>query len=185
MALNLPFLKNQINRIEAEAEYTEEHEHHVVRWFTKRNPQTATEWAVTLEDNLALAPYRAISGAGVYGADPGDTCQLFGTADIPIAGMIHGDFDEILPLANSSNTPYLCRLVWGTGTLANAINAGQYTEFPFFRPAADNNRKVMRVPCRKIPITIAGLLVQIWVQTQNVADNATLDFIIGVHGYDF
>ncbi len=167
-----------------EADYTEEHLHHYVRWFGKLNPQDATHWAVTMDAHLAQ-PYRAISGNGVYGADPGDEAQLFGTADVPIAGMLAGDFNEFLAIANTSNTVYLLRIVWGTGNLAAAIAAGQYTEFPFFRPAADNNRKVTIVTCKKIPIQVAGLPTQIWCQCQNATDNATIDFFIGVHGYDF
>jgi hypothetical protein len=167
-----------------EAEYAEEHLHHYVRWFGKLNPQDATHWTVTMDGHLAQ-PYRAISGNGVYGADPGDEAQLFGTDDIPFPTMRNGDFNEILPVANSSNTAYLLRIVWGTGTLADAIIAGQYTEFPFFRPAADNNRKVMQVTSKKIPTTLAGLPTKIWCQCQNVTDNATIDFFIGVHGYDF
>lgn len=177
-------LRDQIKRIENEAEYIEEHEHHKVRWFAELNPQDATHWATPMAGALAQ-PYRAISGAGVYGADPGDEALIFGAADTPIAGMVQGDFDEILIVANSSNSVYLCRLVWGTGTLAASVLLDQYTEFPFYRAAADQVRKVMRIPCEKIPVTITGLPVQIWIQCQNVADNATMDFFIGVHGYDF
>jgi hypothetical protein len=167
-----------------ENEYIEHHLHHKVRWFGKINPQDPTHWAVAMEDHLSQ-PYRAISGNGVYGADPGDEAQVFGTADIPITGMIKGDFNEILIVANSSSTVYLSRLVWGTGTLANAVIAGQYSEFAFFRGNADNVRKVMTITCEKIPITIGGLPVQIWIQTQNATNNATIDFFLGVHGYPF
>ncbi len=173
-----------LSGVALEVEYAEEHLHHKVRWFGKLNPQDATHWAVSMQDHLAQ-PYRAISGNGVYGADPGDEAQLFGTADIPIAGMVRGDFDEILITANSSNTVYLCRLVWGTGILADAVALGQYTEFPFFRAAADQVRKVMIIPCEKVPIQIGGLDVKIWIQCQNVTDNATIDFFLGVHGYPF
>jgi len=167
-----------------EASYIEDHLHHYVRWFGKLNPQTATNWCVTMDGHLAQ-PYRVISGNGAYGSDPGDEAKLFGTADIPITGMLNGDFNEILPLANSSNTVYLLRIAWGTGNLAAAIAAGQYTEFPFFRPSADNNRKITIVTSKKIPTLVAGLPTQIWCQCQNASDNATIDFFIGVHGYNF
>jgi hypothetical protein len=167
-----------------EAEFSEEHLHHYVRWFGKLNPQDATHWSVSMADHLAQ-PYQAISGNAVYGTDLGDEAQLFGTADTPFATMKRGDFNEVLIVANSSNTVYLLRIVWGTGTLADAVIAGQYTEFPFFRPAADNNRKVMEVVSKKIPVTVGGLPTKIWCQCQNVTDDATIDFFIGVHGYDF
>lgn len=170
-------------RILRELEFIEDHLHHNVRWFGKLNPQTATNWCVSMDGHLAQ-PYQAISGNATWGGDAGDEAQLFGTDDIPIVGMKRGDFDEILPVANSSNTTYLCRIVYGTGTLAASVALGQYTEFPFFRPAADNNRKVMQTPMIKIPTYIGGLPVKIWLQTQNATDNATIDFFVGVHGYD-
>ncbi len=66
--------------IRSNSEYTEEHMHHKTRWYGKRNPQTATQWAASMSTNLANI-YRAISGNGVYGTDPNDEAQLFGTAD--------------------------------------------------------------------------------------------------------
>lgn len=176
--------KNLLIQAQNFAEFADDHQHHLVRWFGKLNPQTATNWCVTMDGHLTQ-PYRAISGAGVYGADANDEAQVFGTADIPIPGMLVGDFDEMLVVANSSNTVYLNRIVWGTGTLAAAVAAGQYSEFPFLRAAADNVRKVMIVKVPLIPIKIGGLDVKIWVQTSNVTDNATIDFFIGVHGYSF
>ena len=173
-----------IRDIQRDAEYAEEHCHHKVRWFAKRNPQTVTNWCTSLVSGLAQ-PFRAISGAGVYGADAGDEAQVFGSADIPIIGMLTGDFNEVLVTANSSATIYACRIVWGTGTLADAIAATQYTEFPYLRGNADNNRKVQVTPSPLIPITIAGLPTKIWIQCANASDNATMDFVVGVHGYNF
>ena len=167
-----------------DSEYAEEHCHHKVRWFGKKPVQTATEWSITLDQGLANL-YRAISGNGAYGGDANDEAQLFGTADIPISGMVRGDFDQILIVANSSNTLYLCRIVWGIGTLAAAITADQYSEFPYYRGNADQVRKIQVIPTPLIPITISGLPVKIWLQCMNASDNATLDFVVGVHGYNF
>jgi hypothetical protein len=170
--------------IQRDAEYSEEHAHHKVRWFGKLNPQTATNWCVKIDTGLTQL-YRAISGNGVYGADANDEAQLFGTADIPISGMATGDFDQVLIVANSSITLYLCRIVWGTGTLAEAVAADQYSEFPFIRGDSDNNRKIQVVPTPLIPVTIGGLPVKVWAQCMNATNNATIDFVVGVHGYGF
>jgi hypothetical protein len=170
--------------IQKDAEYSEEHLHHKVRWFTKKTSQSATEWCSPVEGNLANY-YRAISGNSVYGADANDEAKVFGTADVPISGMVTGDFDEMLVIANSSLTMYLCRIIWGTGTLAEAVAMGQYSEFPYIRGDSDKVRKVMTIPCEKVPVTISGLPVKIWVQVANATDNATIDFVIGVHGYNF
>ncbi len=160
----------------------EEYLNHEVRWFGKLNPQTATKWCVSMDGHLSQ-PYRAISDNGIYGIDSGDEAQLFGDDDIPIAGMVNGDFNEILIVANSSSSVYLCRIIWGTGKIEDAIAAGQYSEFPFYRAPADNVRKVMVTPMPKVPTFIDGLPVHIWLQCQNATDNATIDFFVGMHGY--
>jgi hypothetical protein len=172
---------NGVAVVEPIVEYTEYHLHHKTRWFTKKTSQTETEWCSPLEGNIANF-YRAISESGAFGTNATDTAKLFGSADIPIPGMTYGDFDEILVIANSSTTVYLCRIIWGTGTVAEAVAAGQYTEFPFLRGNADNVRKVMKVSCEKIPITIGGLDVKVWLQCANASDDATFDFVIGIHG---
>jgi len=171
--------KDKIIDIQKDSEYTEEHMHHKVRWYGKLNPQDATHWAVLLDGHLAQ-PYRAISGNGVYGADAGDEAQLFGTDDTLELGYVVGDFDMILVTANSSNTLYLCRIVWGSGTLADAVTAKQYSEFVYLRSAADNVRKIQVIPTPLIDIN-----AKVWLQCQNVTDNATIDFVVGVHGYTF
>ncbi|MFA5151705.1 MAG: hypothetical protein WC554_04000 [Clostridia bacterium] len=176
-------LTNEIHDIYTKTRYVERHLHHPVRWWGKLNPQTAANWGVTMDGHLNQ-PYRAISGLGAYGSDPGDEAQIFTAADLPV-GLVYGDFSEFLAIANSSNTVYLCRIVWGNGTLAAAIASGQYTEFPFFRPAADNNRKIAIVASIKIPTLLDGLPVKAWCQCQNVTNNATLDFFLGGHGYYF
>jgi hypothetical protein len=162
-----------------DAEYTEEHAHHKVRWFGRKNPQGATDWAAPFSTDMTRL-YRCISGANTWGAGVGDEALLFGTTDIPISGMVVGDFDEILVLANSSSTVYLLRIIWGTGTMADAIAAGQYTEIPYFRATADTTR--LRMIC---PTPLIGSAYALWAQCMNATDNATIDFIVGVHGYDF
>jgi hypothetical protein len=176
--------KDRLLDAQRDAEYAEEHAHHNVRWFGKLGVQTATNWCARLDTGLTLL-YRAISGSGVYGADANDEAQLFGTADIPISGMVTGDFDEILVVANTSSTLYLNRIIYGTGTMAAAIALDQYSEFPYFRATADTSRKIQIIPTALIPVTIGGLPVKIWMQTMNATNNATIDFVIGVHGYNF
>jgi hypothetical protein len=165
--------------IQRDAEYAEEHAHHKVRWWGKKAIQGVDDWAVPLDTGLALL-YRATSGAGVYGADAGDTAQLFGATDIPIPGMVVGDFDEILVVVNSSSTLYLCRILWAATTVADAIAAGNYSEFPYFRATADTTRLKAFVPTPLI-----GADQRVWLQCMNATNNATMDFVVGVHGYNF
>lgn len=173
-----------------EAEYAEEHWHNKVRWYTKKTAQTATAWASPLDGNLANV-WRVISGAATWGVDgthdpatpPSDEAYLFGTADTltELGTLVYGDADKILVTANSSATLYLIRIIWGTGTMAAAIAAKQYAEFPYLRAVADNVRKIQDFKMPKVPV--AGY--KLWAQCANANDNATLDFVLGVHGYDF
>jgi hypothetical protein len=181
MVLGLNHSRNHkalLDSIYAETEVVEIHLHHKVRWFGKLAVQTATKWCTALDTGLSKL-YRAISGNGVYGADLNDEAQLFGSEDELGVGTAYHDFNEILIVANSSETLYLSRIVWGTGTLAQAVAANQYSEFPFIRGNADKNRKIQEVITPRIPVGY-----KVWLQTMNDTDNATLDFVVGVHGYD-
>ncbi len=162
-------------------EYTEEHFHNKVRWYTKKNPQGATDWAAPLDAHLAN-PYRCISGASTWGTDLNDEALLFGTGDVltELGTLVWGDIDKILVVANTSSTIYLIRVIWGTGTMAEAITAKQYTEFPYLRGNADNVRKIQEFKMMKVPV----VGYKLWAQCQNATDNATLDFVLGVHGYN-
>ena len=176
--------------VSRETLYAEEHVHNKVRWYTKKAAPSATAWADPLDAHLAN-PWICTSGLATWGVDgshdpegaPSDEAFLFGTADTLIeigTGLKEGDFDQILILANTSATVYLIRFIWGTGTMADAITAKQYTTFPYFRAAADNVRKIQDV---KTPLI--GISNKIWAQCQNATDNATITFVVGVHGYVF
>jgi hypothetical protein len=173
-----------------DSEYAEEHLHNKVRWYTKKTAQTETAWASPVDGNLANY-FRCISGNATWGVDgthdptnpPSDEAYLFGTSDTLTelgTGLVYGDMDKILVIANSSTTFYLMRIIWGTGTMADAITAGQYTELVFLRGNADNNRKVYDFKMPKV-----GIDYKLWAQCANASDNATLDFILGVHAYNF
>jgi hypothetical protein len=173
----------------ADSGFSEEHVHNIVRWYTKRTAQTATNWCAPVAGNLANF-YRCISGAGTWGTDgshdpaapPSDEAFLFGTGDLLTelgTNLAWGDFDKVLILQNSSNTLYLMRFIYGLGTMADAIAANQYTEMVWFRPAADNNRRVYEMKMPRVPV----IGYKLWAQCQNATDNATIDFVLGVHAY--
>jgi len=173
-----------------DAALAEEHAHHITRWFGKKAVQGATDdWCITMDGNLDK-PYKAISGVNIYGTDAGDTALLFGKTDIPIAGMLRGDFDEILITVNTADTVSILRLVWGTGAtaadgLAAGIAAGQYSEFSFLKKSTDTVRIRAVFPALAIPITIGGLPVMVFMQFQAAGDNTYVQFFLGVHGYAF
>ena len=157
---------------------------HDIRWYGKKAVQDATHWA----DSTTLTAYQCISGAGTWGSDLNDEAKVFGTADLlwtdPKTGEdpAGGIFSEILFHANSSTTLYKFRLVYGTSaqSLADAVAAGQWTEAVFFRDTADKSRIVRAMRSRRLPIDC-----QIWGQCMNASNDATLDFLVGVHYYEY
>ena len=159
----------------APAHILEEHFHNVERWLGIKAVPTATDWA-----DVTLSPFRAISGSGVVGADANDEAKVLGTADTPVqTGKTKFDLRRLLIVAASVATVYKVRVVWGTGTLAAAVTALQYTEVMAM---------VLSAAARHVPVDIfmprlaAG--TQVWVQVANATDNATFDFVVGLHEYD-
>lgn len=141
-------------------------------WLGKLAVQTATDWA----EEFSLTPFRAISGNGDFGSDASDEAQVIGTADTPIfAGQTHFKLFRITIVASSVTTPYSIRIIWGTGTMADAIVANQYTSLTL---TFDNFASV------PFDIVLPELLNgnKIWVQCKNATDNATIDFFVGVFG---
>jgi len=148
------------------------HLHNRERWFGIVAPQTAVDWG----EQTSLVPYRAISGAGIFGVDANDEAQVLGTADTPaIAGMAYFDAHRIEVLAASNADEYVLRLVYGTGTMAAAELAGQYSDMMITdaRKGAPIDVLMPRIP--------AGW--QLWIRSKNAANNATIDFFIGIHEY--
>lgn len=161
----------------AETIEIEAHLHNRERWFGKLAVQTATDWA----DNN-LTPFRAISGANDYGSDANDEALVLGTADTPIfAGNTRYDMHRIFVVAASSDTVYKLRFVYGSGTMADAIAAGQYsTTMIKIDPAVQSSPSVAHDIM--LPRGTCGV-TKVWVQAWNATDNATIDFFVGVHEY--
>ena len=168
-------LAQRLIAIEAVAEEIEHHFHTKARWFGKLASQTGTDWA----DNT-LAPYRVISGANVYGAGASDHALVFGTDDTVIAGQTKYDADAIMVVASNSVTPWKLRFVWGTTTLAQGITDGNWTETMVQVASASSRlaKEYIRMPRLTIGVD------QLWCQGWNGTDDATLDFLVGIHGYD-
>lgn len=156
----------------------ERHFHGRERWFGKLAVQTATDWAAD-----TLTPYRAISGNNAYGSDANDEALVLGTADTPaIAGNVRFDLHRIMMVGASSQTAYKLRIVYGTGTMADAITAGQYSELVIMSDpsAAQVPHDVFEV---MMPRGTCGS-TQVWVQAWNASNNATIDFLVGEHEYE-
>ena len=160
--------------IEQEAYEIEHHLHSRERWKGKTGTQTATDWSTP----ESLIPFRAISGTGAFGTDANDEAQVSGTADTPIiTGMTKFDVHEIMLTAASNATDFILRIVYGTGTMADAETAGQYSDIMF-----QEGRKGAPIIIQ-MPRLTAGT-DKVWMRAKNATNNATADFFIGVHEYE-
>lgn len=157
----------------------ERHFHGRERWFAKLAVQTATDWA----DNNIATPYRCISGNNAYGTDANDEALVVGTADTPaIAGNVRFDLHRILIVDSSSTSVWKLQVIYGTGTMAAAIAASQFSTIMVKVDAAAG--QTPNVPCEiMMPRGTCGS-TQVWVRGWNATNNATLDFFVGWHEYE-
>ena len=149
------------------------HFHNRERWFGKSGDQSGNNWGT----QASLTPFRAISGNGDFGSDADDEAKVLGTDDTPaIAGNIEFDIRRLEVESASNANPFVVRVIWGTGTMAAAESAGQYSDVMVMEA-----RKGSPISClakRRISGTD-----KVWIRIKNGTDNATLDFFSGVHGY--
>lgn len=158
-------------------DYVEEHLHGRSRMFGKKAVPTATDWA----DEDSLTPFRVISGNDDFGSDADDEAEILGTDDTPaIAGNEQYDAGRVQVVATSSTSPWVLRLVWGAGTMADAEAAGQYSDVPFMKESAAGWSSLVDI---RMPRAKCGI-DKLWGRGKNATDNATLDFLITQHEYD-
>ena len=109
----------------------ERHFHSKELWYGKLGTQTATAWF----EAESPTPFRAISGDGAFGSDTSDEALVVGSADTSATNGAYFDFHRYLILAASATSAYVLRLVYGTGTMAQAVTAAQYSDTMFSVPA--------------------------------------------------
>lgn len=175
--LEIAALNTELDVVEAETEIIEHHLHNREHFFGKSADQSGNNWGAD-----TLTPYQVISGNGVYGADADDEAKVIGSTDTPIEpGHTIFDFREICVIALSSDTVYKIRIIWGTGTMADAITAKQYSE-DMLVTSTDKANKFGGAPFEvRMPKLADG--TKVWIQARNATDNATIDFFVGFHEY--
>jgi hypothetical protein len=155
----------------------ERHFHGRERWFGKLAVQTATDWA----DNT-LAPFIAISGNNAYGTDANDEALVFGTADTPvIAGNVRYDLHRVFVSASSVATVWKLQLIYGTGTMAAALAAEQFSTFMV--------RTTTPASTQDVPVDIMmprGTCgsTKVWLRAWCATNDATISFFVGTHEYE-
>lgn len=152
----------------------ERHLHNRERWFGKSGDQSVNDWAV----EAGLTVFQSISGNGDFGGDPNDEAKILGTDDTPaITGMTRFDGHRIVVNAASNANPYVLRVIYGTGTMAAAEGAGQYSDVVLTEAKKGTPVEIImkRRTCGSD---------KIWVRAKNATNNATIDFFFGIHEYE-
>jgi len=157
----------------------ERHFHGRERWYgIVTGSQSATDWA-----GNTLTPYRAISGLGAYGTDANDEALILGTADTPtMSGNVKFDLHRIFIVASSSETTWKVQLIYGTGTMAEAIAADQFSTFMLKVDSAAASSPALPVDVM-MPRGTCGV-TKVWARGWNASNNATIDFFVGLHEYE-
>jgi hypothetical protein len=163
----------------------EKHFHNYERWFGKTADQSGVNpWAKAISDSGLPTSYVIKSGDDTFGGDSGDEAQIWGLYDtLSVGGVTQTKLDihRIFVTASSITTIWYLRFIWGTGTMADAITAGQYSTIPLVADAAQNGSIDVIVNIMLPRITIGTH--KIWIQGKSTTDNATIELLVGLHGY--
>ena len=153
----------------------ERHFHNVERWWGALGAPDETN---AIEANVNR-PFVATSGNNAWGA----TIPILGTGDNPVlATDAKFDIHRLLVTdLDDDTTPWRIRIIWGTGTSADAITAGQWTEIMVMSNAVPGNR------AGGSPVDVImrreNVGVKIWAQAWNDTGAEELSFFTGYHGY--
>jgi len=121
-------------------------------------------------------PFVAVSGND----DWGTAIPICGTGDNPvISGYAKFDAHLLLVTDTDHTTPYRIRFIYGTGTSAAAISAGQWSETMFL---ASGGPFDSGVPVEvQMPRVDVGS--KLWCQVWSATNGSNVDFFWGAHGY--
>jgi hypothetical protein len=125
-------------------------------------------------------PFAATSGNNTWGA----AIPIVGTADNAGVTGLSTEFDvhELLVTdLDDDTTPWKIRLIYGTGTSADAITAGQWTERMVQTNAVPGNRAGGTPVSFKMIVLDVG--TKVWAQSWNDTNGEVASFFIGAHGY--
>jgi hypothetical protein len=161
--------QDQMDNIQAEVIEIEEHLHNREKWIGNNggDPQ---------EDNLTS--FQVASGNGIFGTE----VLLLDTGDTPFrTGKTFFDFHRLLITDLSEFETIYLRVIWGTGTVAEAEAAGQYTTVSVLRlstlPTAGGFP--MDIICPRIAVG-----TKVWIKMKATTNLSTCDFVFGLHEYD-
>lgn len=150
----------------------ETHIHSRERWWGATGAPDETN---AIDANVDT-PFVAVSGND----DWGTAIPICGSSDNPgISGDVYFDAHTLLVTDTDHATPYRIRLIYGTGTSAAAISAGQWSEGMFITSTGPFSTGL---PAEgRMPRVAVGS--KIWVQVWNATNGSNVDFFWGCHSY--
>jgi len=155
----------------------ERHFHNRERWWGAVGaPDETNAIAATV-----TVPFVAISGADTWGT----AIAICGTADDPTPDDGDTKFDIhrlMVTDLDDEVDPWRVRIIWGTGTSADAITAKQWTEIMVQSNAVPGNRaggQPIDVIMRRVDVG-----TKLWFQSWNNTNSEILSFYWGAHGYE-
>jgi len=152
----------------------------IERHFHNRGRFWGSNGAATETNAIAATvsvPFVAVSGND----DWGTAIPICGTADDPTDGLgVKFDAHLILVVDTDDATPYRIRIIYGTGTSAAAISAGQWSESMFITATGPFSSGVpLDFLMRRVDVG-----TKLWAQVWNASVGSNVDFYYGVHGYE-
>ena len=165
------------NSLAYRVEELERHFHNRERWWgAVAVPDETNAIAATV-----TVPFVAASGDNTWGT----AIPISGTADDPTPGDGDVKFDchrILVTDLDDDTSPWRFRIIWGTGTSAEAITAVQWTEIMEITNAVPGNRaggSPVDVMMRRVNVG-----VKLWAQAWNDTNLEELSFFWGAHGYE-
>jgi hypothetical protein len=149
-----------------EVEEIEHHLHNSERWIGNGG----------VEDSLT--GYTIISGNGAFGSET----EILTNIQTPLtSGKLFFDLHKFNPLSVSSATTYYLRIIYGTGTVAEAETAKQYTTICIISTGTGANIKgsAIEYMMKRLPTG-----TKIWAKCKNATNLATITGLFGLHEYD-
>ena len=162
--------------VEAETEEVDQHFHNVERWWGAVAVPGETN---AIEANVTR-PFAARSGDDTWCT----AIPICGTDDTPVPSPDDAKHDchrIIVTDLDNDTTPWRFRIIWGSGTSADAITADQWTESVVMTNASPGNRaggSPADVIARRINVG-----TKLWAQSWNATNGEILSFFWGTHGY--
>lgn len=153
----------------------ERHLHALERWW---GAVAVPDEADAIEANVNR-PFAAASGDNTWGV----AIPILGTNDNPVLATdtLFDPHRVLVVDLDDDTTPWRLRFIYGTGTSADAINDGQWSEIMIVANAIPGNRAGGYpsdiIMCRH------AVGIKMWAQAWNDTDGEVLDFFYGCHGY--